>query len=130
MKQPFKKNERLSRFQLIRKLFREGSTLHVPAFRMTWLIVETFDNPLPQVMFSVPKHHFHTAVDRNLIRRRMRECYRLNKQLLNPSLPPKPSSLLICITYMAKEILPFSDIQAKIILLLQRLTEVNEKLTR
>lgn len=130
MKYTFKKAERLSRHGLIRKLFSEGSTFYIPFFRVTWLRLESDNDEQSQVMLSVPKHNIHGAAGRNLIRRRMRESYRLNRQIFYESLSGKQRKLLICITYTAKEILPFSEIQAKIILLLQRLTEENEKLTR
>jgi len=128
--QSFKKAERLSRYGLIRKLFAEGSTFQIPAFRVTWLRIETDAHAQAMVMFSIPKHRLHEAVKRNLVRRRMRESYRLHKKLLFEPFQEKPHTLLICITYTAKEILPYADIQAKIILLLQRLTKENEKLDR
>lgn len=87
-------------------------------------------DPVPaQVMISVPKHNFHKAVHRNLIRRRIKESYRLNKQELYESLKARHQHILLCIHYTAKEILPFDNIQGKIILLLQRLREENEKVT-
>ena len=78
---------------------------------------------------SVPKYNFHKAVDRNLVRRRMREAYRLNKQLLYDNLAGTNVQLYFCITYTSKEIVPYNQIETKIILLLQRLIEENEKVT-
>ena len=82
-----------------------------------------------QVMMSVPKYNFRKAVERNLIRRRMKEAYRLNKQHLYDSIHGTGHRIVFCITYTAKEIVAFDLIQAKIILLLQRLIEENEKVT-
>ena len=91
---------------------------------------QCLDVPLPvQVMMSVPKYNFHKAVDRNLIRRWMKEAYRLNKHTLYESLNGKGQQMVLCITYTVKEIVPFNLIQGKIILLLQRLIEENEKVT-
>ena len=78
---------------------------------------------------SVPKYNFHKAVDRNLVRRRMREAYRLNKQLLYDNLAGTSIQLYFSITYTSKEIVPYDQIETKIILLLQRLIEENEKVT-
>ncbi len=83
-----------------------------------------------EVMMSVPKYNFRRAVSRNLIRRRMKEAYRLNKQLLYFSPAVAQGRLVMCITYTAKEIVPFDLIREKIILLLQRLIEENEKIAR
>ena len=82
-----------------------------------------------QVLMSVPKYNFHKAVHRNLIRRRMKEAFRLNKQLLYNRLSENGNQIVFCITYTAKEIVTYDLIQAKIILLLQRLIEENEKVT-
>ena len=82
-----------------------------------------------QVMMSVPKYNFHRAVDRNLVRRRMKEAYRLNKQALYDHLSGKGIQLVVSISYTAKDIMDYDHIQAKIIILLQRLTEANEKVT-
>ena len=82
-----------------------------------------------QVLMSVPKYNFRKAVDRNLIRRRMKEAFRLNKHLVIDNLSIAGHQIVFCITYTAKEIVTFDLIQAKIIILLQRLIEENEKVT-
>ena len=82
-----------------------------------------------QVLMSAPKYNFHHAVDRNLIRRRMKEAYRLNKQLLFDSLSVSGHKLIFGITFTAKEIVEYDLIEAKIFLLLQRLIQENEKVT-
>ena len=66
----------------------------------------------PQVLFSVSKKSFKRAVDRNLIRRRIKEAYRLNKNLFLPNIKIPQH---IGIIYIAKEIMEFADIQKKLI---------------
>jgi ribonuclease P protein component len=129
MKQTFSKQERLCNRRLISQLFLKGQTFHVKPFRVTWMTVaEALPSPV-QVMMSVPKYNFRKAVHRNLIRRRMREAYRLNKTALAGHFSSAGHQLIFSITYAAKEIHEFDLIQAKIILLLQRLTDANEKVT-
>jgi ribonuclease P protein component len=129
MRHTFRKDERLSKRGLIRKLFTEGTNVYHTPFRLTWMAV---DLPLPQpvqVLMSVPKRLHHHATDRNLIRRRMKEAYRMEKHPLYETLKARNRHLLICISYTAKEILPADPIRDKIIVLLQRLNEENEKVT-
>ncbi|MCK9218585.1 MAG: ribonuclease P protein component [Bacteroidales bacterium] len=129
MKQTFSKKERLVRQRLITGLFADGSSFHCSPFRITWQF-SPFPIPAPvQILISVPKKNFHHAVHRNLIRRKIREAYRLNKQQLHDSLLGNNRQLLFAVYYTSKEILPFEIIQGKIILLLQRLIEENEKVT-
>lgn len=130
MNNTFRKDERLSRYGLIRKLFKEGSTFYHAQFRVTWM--ET-GKPLPfpaQVMMTVPKRYHHRAVDRNLLRRRMKEAFRLEKQLLYGAPGMKGKNIVLCLTCTSKEILPFDEVRGKIIVILQRLSEENEKVTR
>ncbi len=129
MKQTFSKEERLCSHLLISMLFSKGSTFYLRPFRVTW-IRQTGHIPSPaQVLMSVPKYNFRKAVHRNLIRRRMKEAYRLNKLLFYEKLACTGQQITFCITYNAKEIVGYELIQAKIVLLLQRLIEENEKVT-
>lgn len=110
-------------------LFAEGHTFRVNPFRITWNKQPLeVDSPV-QVMMNVPKYNFHKAVQRNLIRRRMKEAYRLNKQSLYDHLSVTGTQIVVSITYNAKEIVTYDLIEGKIILILQRLIIENEKVT-
>ncbi len=82
-----------------------------------------------KILLSVPKHNLRKATDRNLVRRRMKEAYRKNKEILYTPLNEGGRQMLLCITYNCREILPSNEIRDKIILLLQRLLKENEKVT-
>ncbi len=127
MRQTFGKDERLHKKILIKKLFTEGVSFFVYPFRVTTLQTDFSPVPPVQILISVPKQSFKNAVDRNLLKRRIREAYRKNKQVMYKSLQEKHIKILVCFTYTAKVILPFSVIQDKIIILLQRLMEGNGK---
>jgi ribonuclease P protein component len=126
MRQTFRKDERLHKKSLIKNLFTEGDSFFIYPFRVT-ILRTVFDSGYPvQLLISVPRHLFRSAVDRNLIKRRIRESYRKNKQDLYVFLTERNEKMLIGITYTAKEILSFNIIQDKIIVLLQRLKGGNE----
>ena len=121
MQLKFRKDERLKSEKVIQELFDRGSSFYFFPFK-----VIAMANPVKmarshQVLFSVSKKNFKKAVDRNLIRRRVRESYRLNKNLL-----PDSPLLVIAYIYTAKEILTFAQIQERLVKTLKRFEHVEK----
>jgi ribonuclease P protein component len=112
----FTKEERLCSKILIDKLFAEGKSVYSPPFRFVFMPVEYLKGKFPaQVVFSVPKRNFKLAVKRNLIRRRMREAYRLNKLGFYEALTVSGQKLAFMIIYIEKDISEFPKIETGII---------------
>jgi ribonuclease P protein component len=129
MKQTFTKNERLCKKILITKLFREGNSFYLHPFRVTYLVTGIPSGFPAQVLVSVPKQHLRKAIQRNTVKRRIRESYRTNKDILYEGLAERQEQMALCIMYTSKEILPSSLIREKIILLLQRLRQGHAQVT-
>ena len=124
----FKKEERLCNKKLIDKLFHNGSSFLCYPFKASWLYI---DEPLKfpvQILFSVSKKRFKRAVDRNLIKRRMREAYRLKKQRhLYDVLSINNKKIALSLGYIGKEIASGEFTQKKMLKLLTQLCiEVNK----
>ncbi|HSO85838.1 MAG TPA: ribonuclease P protein component [Draconibacterium sp.] len=75
----FQKAERLCSKKIMDKLFQEGKTIFVFPIKIVYLETKLPSNFPVQAAFTVGKRNFKHAVQRNLIKRRMREVYRLNK---------------------------------------------------
>ncbi len=75
------RSERLRTLGAVRRLFGEGESGFVYPFRYLWF-AEADSVPSVEVLFSVPKRYHKRANRRNLLRRRTKEAYRLQKELL------------------------------------------------
>ena len=82
-----------------------------------------YDTPPLQVAFLVPKRSFRKATARNLIRRRMREAYRLHYRAVHKSLQDHGLRAAAVIIFTGKTAPDYREAEGKIILLLQRFTE-------
>jgi ribonuclease P protein component len=108
----FQKSERLIGEVRIKELFEEGEFLLSYPFRIGYKIVSESDVPI-KVLISVPKKRFKHAVDRNHIKRLIREAYRLNKEFLYDMLREKKYSIHLAINYISSDKLVYSMIQKK-----------------
>lgn len=123
----FKKEERLCSKKLIDSLYNNGSSFLLYPFKIHRADV---DLPVPfpaQVLISVPKRRFKRAHDRNLLKRRIREAYRIHKdEFLYPYLK-NGSTLLLGITFIGKEIGSYHFIEKKLIRVFEKLAAVNDE---
>ena len=80
----FGKNEKLKSRKLVEGIFATGKSLNVFPIRVLYkfLLLEPDEKPLMQVGVSVSKKNFKHAVDRNRVKRILRETYRLQKKEL------------------------------------------------
>jgi len=126
-KQTFNKKERLSGKIIISKLFSEGSGFFVYPFKVVWMSSNSESNPSARLLISVPKSNLKKAVDRNLVKRRIREAYRKNKDPLLMFFSDKKTQCIFAIVYVGKEIMKYDELEQKIIILIQRLLDEYEK---
>jgi len=118
----FKKEERLCNKRLIDELFHNGSSFLCYPFKVSWLLVEESQQFPVQIVFSVSKRRYKRAVDRNLVKRRMREAYRLHKELqLYDPLNDAGKKILLSLRYIGKEIAAYELIEKKMLKFLTQL---------
>jgi ribonuclease P protein component len=109
------KEERLCSKKLLTELFNNGSSFLFYPFRITWLINQTPQKYPVQIVISVPKRRFKKSVDRNLIKRRIKEAYRLQKATsLYPFLENQQKQILVAFNYVGKEILDYQYLYEKL----------------
>lgn len=115
-----KKSERLSRKKIIDTLFAEGESFFSYPLKVVFIQAELpVDYPV-QAGFSVSKRNFKKAVDRNLLKRRMREAYRLNKSIIC-RLETK-SQIAVMFIYSGKEIEDYQTIENGMLKALKKLS--------
>ena len=120
------KEERLKSRKAIDQLFKEGKSFSFFPFRIVWNYQPMQAAPL-QAGFTVSTKHFKKAVDRNRIRRLMKEAYRLQKNTLQKSLELNNKPTAIFIIYVGKEIPVYALVSEKITAVIERLQKITNE---
>ena len=121
----FRKRERMVSQRLIDDLFAGGSSRSVASFplRAVYKLRERGDHDEPlQVLISVPKKHFHHAVDRNRVKRQVREAWRRHKSLLVEALA-SDKQLLVAFVWLSDSLLSTQDVEERVAGIVKRLQE-------
>ena len=124
MANSFPKHSKLCGKERIAALYKSGNRFTSWPLRVTWQKMPDFSPslegragvgfPLSQILIWAPKSLFKHAVDRNRLRRLMREAYRLNQGILT-------SNFLIAFNYMDKEVRSYAVIEKAVIKALKRI---------
>ncbi|MES2279748.1 MAG: ribonuclease P protein component [Bacteroidota bacterium] len=123
----FKKEERLCNKRLIDGLFHKGSSFLCYPYKVSWMATDGGTAPA-QVVFGVPKKRYKHAVDRNVVKRRMREAYRLHKQqFLYDYLLQSNKHIALSLVYVGTEIADYSFIEKKMLKMFVQLMEQLQK---
>ena len=109
-KATFKKEERLTGKKIIDTLFSEGDSFLSFPLKVVFTETSLPVNFPVQAAFSVGKRNFKLAVHRNLIKRKMRESYRLNKSKLYNALDGK--QVAVFFIFIGKEIPDYNQVNS------------------
>ncbi len=120
----FPKREHIVSTKLIEVLFGSGSkSMAAFPLRAVYHKIPREQTDVPvQVLISVPKKHFKHAVDRNRVKRQVREAYRQCKQPLCEAMPAD-ECLLLAFVWLSDELAPSSTVSDRVGKLISRITE-------
>ena len=116
--------ERLKRRKVIDQLFSDGKAFSVFPFRVQYMFNSLPDDVPLQAGFTVSGRNFKRAVDRNRIKRLMREAYRLQAPPLKELLLAKQMKLGLFFIYTGRELPDYNLVSEKITVILKRVTQV------
>ena len=117
------KAERLYKKKAIDSLFGGGNlSFAAYPFRAVFRVVEREDTPV-RILVSIPKHRLHHAVDRNRMKRLVRESYRLNKSILTEVAEQTGCTVDIAFICISDRVATLREVQRSVCKLLQRTAE-------
>jgi ribonuclease P protein component len=114
----FRKSEKLKSSKTIEKLFSEGKSFTKFPLKLVFLPQE-LEKPT-QAAFAVPKRSFKLAVDRNRIKRQLRETYRLHKPLI---ITNNGKNFALLFLYFSKDKPKYAELEKAMTSLLKKLRD-------
>ena len=121
----FRKEERIVSNLLIETLFEKGNSRSLTAYplRAVYLRTEHREGCAPvQLLISVPKKKFKHAVDRNRVKRQIREAYRKNKAILEGTVGEE-QMLLIAFIWLSDRHFATNEVEKRVVSLLKQMAK-------
>ncbi|GMN10006.1 ribonuclease P protein component [Croceitalea sp. MTPC9] len=118
----FPKNEKLKSRKLIETLFEEGKSITNFPLKLIYLKTDFEDSSKIKAGVIAPKKNFKKAVQRNRIKRLLRESYRLNKPSIFNNIE---GNFAFMILYLGREMPTYSAVNEKMLGLLEKFQEKN-----
>ena len=113
-----KKNEILREYKLINDVKSSKNIIKTELFNVKYLVIDKKDSAKTKCLFYVPKKLFKKAVDRNKIRRRIKESYRLNKDKINVN---DDKTLVLSLLYKCENIAKYDRINKNLLKIIDSL---------
>lgn len=125
----YHRKEKLKSRKLIDEVFTKGKSISVFPIRAFYIcsVQAAMDNPV-KASAGTSTRNFKKAVQRNRVKRLLREAYRKNKEILYSACEEKKNQLAVFFLFTGKEIPPYSLIESKMKILLDKLS--NEMVTQ
>ncbi len=117
----FPKSEKLCNDQIISRLFQHRQSEFAYPFKLVYFKDENLDVAPPKVLISVPKKSFKKAIDRNRIKRQIREIYRQNRKEIFREKTFIPHYLGII--FVAKKMENFDFMEKRLVQVLQKISQ-------
>ena len=106
------KSEKLCSCTAIDRMINEGDAAKGYPLRAVYRLSEgSGGKASAQFLITIPKKKIRKAVERVLLRRRVREAYRLNRNLLLPVLTASGKHLEVAFIYVSQELSTYSAIE-------------------
>lgn len=119
------KEERICSKKLINELFT-GNGRSMTAFPLRVVFMKRTivdDEPRAAMLVSVPKRYFKHAVDRNRVKRQVREDFRRNKSIITQNLTDDHDAVAMAFVWLTNEKYPSSEVENRMVRLLTRISE-------